>query len=175
MLSIFDNFLKFVNFWKFLTILSIFDNFWQFWQFLTIFKNFDNFLKILTIFTIFDTFLTIFTILTIFECFQIFGKFSDFWGVFRVFESFCDLRHDTWDTDYISDNWEQQYGQLHCDLWIESDGDSIRNSCNVYRIHLPKSAQICPNYPPVQTWPTKQVFLPLFNMNFGKWVIFCHF
>ena len=54
--------------------------------------------------------------------------FSDFWG---VFESFCDLRHDTWDTDYISDNWEQQYGQLHCDLWIESDGDSIRNSCDV--------------------------------------------
>ena len=43
----------------------------------------------------------------------------------------CDLRLDTWDTDYISDNWEQQYGQLHCDLWIESDGDSIRNSCDV--------------------------------------------
>ena len=59
----------------------------------------------------------------------IFGEFSEF---LKVFESFCDLRHDTWDTDYISDNWEQQYGQLHCDLWIESDGDSIRNSCDVY-------------------------------------------
>ena len=51
--------------------------------------------------------------------------------VFRFFESFCDLRHGTWDTDYISDNWEQQYGQLQCDLWIESDGDSICNSCDV--------------------------------------------
>ena len=36
------------------------------------------------------------------------------------------------DTDHISDNCEQQYGQLHCDIWIESDGDSIRNSCDVY-------------------------------------------
>ena len=35
---------------------------------------------------------------------------------------------DHWDTCYISDNWEQQYGQLHCDLWIKSDGDSIRYS-----------------------------------------------
>ena len=47
------------------------------------------------------------------------------------FESFCDLRLYTWDTDYISDNWEQQYEQIHCDLWIQSDGDSIRNSCDV--------------------------------------------
>ena len=62
--------------------------------------------------------------------------FSDFWWVFRVFESFCDLRHDTWDTDYISDNWEQQYGQLLCDLWIESDGDSICNSCDVCKVYL---------------------------------------
>ena len=38
---------------------------------------------------------------------------------------------DTWDTDYISDNWEQQYQHLHCDPWIKSDGDSIRNSCDV--------------------------------------------
>ena len=37
----------------------------------------------------------------------------------------CDLRLEPWDTDYISDNWE------HCDPWIKSDGDSIRNSCNV--------------------------------------------
>ena len=63
--------------------------------------------------------------------FQSFGKFSDFLKVFRFFESFCDLRLDTWDTDYIFDNWEQQYEQLHCDLWIQSDGDSIRNSCDV--------------------------------------------
>ena len=42
-----------------------------------------------------------------------------------------DLRLDIWDTDYISDNWEQQYLQLHCDFWIQSDGDSIRNSCDV--------------------------------------------
>ena len=51
----------------------------------------------------------------------------------------CDL----WDTDYIDDNWEQQYEQLHCDLWIESDGDSIRNSCDVcisiiYIVYNPK-------------------------------------
>ena len=52
--------------------------------------------------------------------------------IMTIFESFCNQGHDTWDTDYISDNWEQQYEQLHCDLWIESDGDSIRNSCDVY-------------------------------------------
>ena len=50
----------------------------------------------------------------------------------RAIQDTCDLRLDTWDTDYISDNREQQYGQLHCDLWIESDGDSIRNSCDVF-------------------------------------------
>ena len=33
----------------------------------------------------------------------------------------CDLRLDTWDTDYISDNCEQQYQQLHSDPWIKSD------------------------------------------------------
>ena len=44
----------------------------------------------------------------------------------------CDLRLDTWDTDYIFDNWEQQYEQLHCDLWMQSDGDSIGNSCDVF-------------------------------------------
>ena len=66
------------------------------------------------------------------KSFQIFGKFSDFLKVFRFFESFCDLRLDTWDTDYISDNWEQQYEQLHCDLWIQSDGESIHNSCDVF-------------------------------------------
>ena len=27
----------------------------------------------------------------------------------------CDLRLDTCDSDYISDNWEQQNQQLHCD------------------------------------------------------------
>ena len=46
----------------------------------------------------------------------------------------CDLRLDTWDTDYIADNWEQQ---LHCDPWVKSDGDSIRNSCDVYEIPNP--------------------------------------
>ena len=93
-----------------------------------IFVNFDNFDH----FDNFDNFWQFLTILTIFDNFDNFWMFSDSWGVFRVFESFCDLRHDTWDTDYISDNWEQQYGQLHCDLWIESDGDSIRNSCDVF-------------------------------------------
>ena len=39
----------------------------------------------------------------------------------------CSLRLDTWDTDFISDNWEQQYQHLHRDPWIKSDGDSIRN------------------------------------------------
>ena len=50
----------------------------------------------------------------------------------RVTLENCDLRLDTWGTDYISDNWEQQYEQLHFDLWIQSDGDSIRNSCDVF-------------------------------------------
>ena len=55
----------------------------------------------------------------------------------------CDLRLDTWDTDYISDNWEQQYSPLHYDPCIKNNGDSIRNSCNVFllfqsmhRLHL---------------------------------------
>ena len=48
----------------------------------------------------------------------------------------CDLRLDTWDTDFISDNWEQQYQHLHCDPWIKSDGDSIRNSCDVSSMAL---------------------------------------
>ena len=43
----------------------------------------------------------------------------------------CDLTLDTWDTDYIADNWEQQYKQLLCDLWIKCNGDSIHNSCDV--------------------------------------------
>ena len=70
-----------------------------------------------------------------------FGKFSFFWEkktktmTFRehpqrVTLKTCDLRLDTWDTDYISDNCEQQYQQLHCDPWIKSDGDSIPNSYN---------------------------------------------
>ena len=47
------------------------------------------------------------------ENFQIFGKISDFRKVFRFskrasLETYG-LRLDTWDTDYISDNWEQQY------------------------------------------------------------------
>ena len=101
-------------------------NFWQFWQ---LWQFFDNCWQFLTILTIFDNF---WQFLTIFNNFDNFWMFSEFWGVFRVFESFCDLRQDTWDTDYISDNWEQQYGQLYCDLLIESDGDSIRNSCDVW-------------------------------------------
>ena len=51
----------------------------------------------------------------------------------RAILEICDLRLDTWDTDYISDNWEQQYGQLHC------DGDSIRNSCDVFNTIWPLS------------------------------------
>ena len=117
---IYNNFDLF--FFTILTLLNLFDNFLQF---LTIFDNFDNFWQILRFWQFFDNF---------FLCFQIRRKFSDILGVFRVFEIFCDLRHDTWDTNYISDNWEQQYGQLHCDLWIESDGDSIRNSCDVLKV-----------------------------------------
>ena len=48
------------------------------------------------------------------------------------------MRLDTWDTDYISDNGEQQYLQLHFDLWIKSGGDSIRNSCDVCNKRKPK-------------------------------------
>ena len=44
----------------------------------------------------------------------------------------CDLTLETWDTYYIADNWEQQYKQLLCDLWIKSDRDSICNSCDVF-------------------------------------------
>ena len=69
------------------------------------------------------------------EQFQIFGNFLDFQKNFRFLKS--DLRLDTWDTGYISDNWEQQYEQLHCDLWIQSDGDSIRNSCDVILTERP--------------------------------------
>ena len=69
---------------------------------------------------------------------KIFRKISDFQKNIRFSEKFqsnlktCYLRLDTWETDYISDNWEQQYEQLHCALWIQSDGDSIRNSCDVF-------------------------------------------
>ena len=121
----FDKFNNFWQLWQFLTILwffsriltffftiltslTIFDNFlkvWQIWQLLKFFDNYDIFLK----------FRQICQLLTIFYNVDFFYNFL---GVFRVLESFCDLRHDTWDTDYISDNWEQQYGQLHCDLWI---------------------------------------------------------
>ena len=48
------------------------------------------------------------------------------------YDNSCDLILDTWDTDYIADNWEQQYKQLLCDLWIKSDRDGIRNSCDVF-------------------------------------------
>ena len=50
------------------------------------------------------------------ESFQIFGKFLDFLKVVRFFENCCDLRLGIRDTDYISDNSEQQYEQLHCAL-----------------------------------------------------------
>ena len=50
----------------------------------------------------------------------------------RAIKETCDLRLDTWDTDYISDNWEQQYWQLHCDPWIKSDGESICNPCDIF-------------------------------------------
>ena len=49
----------------------------------------------------------------------------------RAILEICDLRLDTWDTDYIYDNGEQQYLHLPCDPWIKSDEDSIRNSCDV--------------------------------------------
>ena len=61
----------------------------------------------------------------------------------RAILTICDLRLDTWDTDYISDNWEQQYEQLHCDLWIQCDGDSIRNSCDVLFFNESKGLQWC--------------------------------
>ena len=50
----------------------------------------------------------------------------------RAIQETCDLRLDTCDTECVSDNWEEQYQQLHCDLWIKSDRDRIRNSCEVY-------------------------------------------
>ena len=50
---------------------------------------------------------------------------------FQISWKSCDLTLDTWDTDYIADNWEQQYQQLYCDLWIKSDRDSILNSWDV--------------------------------------------
>ena len=84
--------------------------------------------------------------------FQIFGKILDFWnfskiflknlrffencqifGKFQIFWKSCDLTLDTWDTDYFADNWEQHNKQLLCDFWIKSDGDIIRNSCDVYK------------------------------------------
>ena len=53
------------------------------------------------------------------KSFQIFGKF--------LWPETWHLRHRLhfW-------QWEQQYEQLHCDLWIQSD--SIRNSCDVFYI-----------------------------------------
>ena len=66
----------------------------------------------------------------------------------RAIQETCDLRLDTCDTEYISDNWERQYQQLHCDLWIKSDGDRIGNSCNVFLIWtfciLDKDFIVCP-------------------------------
>ena len=35
------------------------------------------------------------------------------------------------DSDYISDNWEQNLN-IRRDPWIKKDGDSIRDSCNVF-------------------------------------------
>ena len=32
------------------------------------------------------------------------------------YDNSCDLTLDTWDTDYIADNWERQYLQLLCDV-----------------------------------------------------------
>ena len=98
-------------FWNFSkTILVICNNLYNlvltnFWQFLYL-KNY------------FVSFWQLWTVL----------KFWHLWQWFFYHFDICDI----WDTDYISNNWEQQYGQLHCDLWIESDGDSIRNSCDVF-------------------------------------------
>ena len=100
--------------------------------------------------TIFDD-----NLMTIFDdnfCWQllmtIFDRFLEVCSlqkIVRFFESFCDLRLDTWDTDYICYSSEQQYEQLHCDLWIQSDGDSIRNSCDVcVAIRLKKVTQSQP-------------------------------
>ena len=49
----------------------------------------------------------------------------------------CDLRLDTWDTDNIPDNWEQQYKHWHWEPWIKCDGDSIFNSCDVWSMNDP--------------------------------------
>ena len=151
-LTIFDNFWKFDNFDNFWQFGHIF------WKHLRFAENCQIFGKILDFpkksdfgkisdfqkifislksFQIFEKFLDFLKVFRFYESFQIFWKFSDFLKVFRffvnfrLFESFCDLRLDTWDTDYFFDNWEQQYEQLHCDLWIQSNGDSIRNSCDV--------------------------------------------
>ena len=123
-----------------------FDNFW--WQFLM--TIFDDNLWWQSLMTIFDdnfwwqflmTFLTIIfddNFLWQFLWQFLMTLFDDnfLWQfLMTFFESCCDMRLDTWDTDYISDNWEQQYEQLHCDLWIQSDGDSIRNSCDVLKTY----------------------------------------
>ena len=34
---------------------------------------------------------------------------TDLWKKFQIFWKSCDLTLDTWDIDYIADNWEQKY------------------------------------------------------------------
>ena len=81
------------------------------------------------IMTIFDKFWQMLTILTIFDNFDNFANFWQFFGSFQSFWKF--LWPETWHLRHWLHFWQQQYGQLHCDLWTESDGDSIRNSCDV--------------------------------------------
>ena len=48
----------------------------------------------------------------------------------------CDLRLNTWDTDYISDNWEPEFMTIFVIWqWIVTL-DSIRNSCDVWVYNL---------------------------------------
>ena len=91
---------------NFLTIFD--DNFWwQFWWqfFMTIF--YDNFWwQFLMI--IFDCSDWVTEPLLISDLWKNF-RFSENTMTLRLILETCDLRLDSWDTDYISDNWEQQY------------------------------------------------------------------
>ena len=52
---------------------------------------------------------------------------------------------------------KQQYGQLHCGLWTENDGDSIRNSCDVSSCRINEVTFICSS--------SMSHFLRIFSIN----------
>ena len=102
--------------WQFLMKIfndNFYDNFW--WHVLmTIFR----FLKTIHIFG------------TIFRFFDFFLDFRNFFNIFGKNIRFSEnlltwhLTLETLINDHIADDWEQQYQQFLCDLWIKSDGES---------------------------------------------------